>query len=178
MRLRKRAVIVILAGLSLAAGLHPSKAAAAASTPWEIGIYEFYKCLEVQGGVKDNSAQVQLWDCDGSKDHRVWHMEEVQSGWWHIWNAKSGKCLNVQGASKENSAKIIQYTCQGVGNYNDQWKLFSANMTGARGDLYFIVNRKSGKCLNAQGASTANGTDLIQYTCTWDWNSLYTWWPA
>ena len=57
-------------------------------------------------------------------------------------------------------------------------RLFSANTTGARGDLYFIVNRKSGKCLNAQGASTANGTDLIQYTCTWDWNSLFTWWPA
>jgi hypothetical protein len=77
---RKRALVVLLASLFLVAGLHPSTAAAAASTAWEIGIYDWNSCLEVQGGVKDNSAQVQLWDCDGTKLHRVWHMEEVQHG--------------------------------------------------------------------------------------------------
>jgi hypothetical protein len=178
MWLLKRAIVVMSAGMFLVAGLHPSTAAAAGSGPWQIGVYEFPKCLEVQGGSTANSAQVQLWDCDYTKAHRVWYMQEVQPGWWHIWNKKSGKCLNVQGGSTTNSAKIIQYPCQGLGKYNDQWQLQYSGATGTLGDLYFIVNRSSGKCLNVQGASTANGTDLIQYTCTWAWNSLFTWWPG
>ena len=154
MRVRKRALVVLLASLFLVAGLHPSLADAA-SRPWQIGIYEFPKCLEVQG---------------------VWYMQEVQAGYWHIWNANSGKCLNVQGASKADSAKIIQYTCQGISKYNDQWALIPTGRTGANGDLYFIQNRNSLKCLNAQGASSANGTDIIQYGCRWAWNTVFTWW--
>jgi hypothetical protein len=178
MRLRKRAMVVISASLFLVAGLHPSVAVAAGSGPWQIGIYQFDKCVEVQGGSLLNSAQVQLWDCDGTKAHREWYMQEVRPGWWHIWNKKSGKCLNVQGASMKNSAKVIQYSCQGVGAFNDQWQLSGPIGRGNNGDLYWIVNRKSGLCLNAQGASSANGTDLIQYYCTGDWNELFTWWPG
>lgn len=177
MRLRKRAMVVLSASLLLAAGLHPSTAAAAGSGPWQIGIWEFPKCLEVEGGSKDNGAQVQLWTCDGTKLHRVWYMQEVEPGWWHIWNAKSGKCLNVKGASTANSAKIIQYTCQGVDKFNDQWRLYFTGVTRDHGDLYWIVNRNGNKkCLNAQGASSANGTDLIQYDCNLDWNGYFTWW--
>ncbi len=72
---------------------------------------------------RHHGAQVQLSECDPTKSHRIWFMEEVQSGWWHIWNLNSNKCLNVQ------------------------------------------------------GASTANGTDLIQYTCGGSWNGVFTWWP-
>jgi hypothetical protein len=176
MRLRKRALVVLLASLFLVAGLHPSTAAAAGSGPWQIGIYQFPNCLEVQGGVKDSGAQVQLWDCDGTQLHRLWYMQEVQPRYWHIWNAKSGKCLNVKGASKNDGAKVIQYTCQGIGTHNDQWELIPTGHRGANGDLYFIQNRWSLKCLNAQGASTANGTDLIQYGCRWAWNTVFTWW--
>jgi hypothetical protein len=177
MRLRIRALAVIISSLLLVAGLHPSTAAAAGSGPWQISIYDFWKCLEVQGGSTANSAQVQLWDCDGTKAHRVWYMQEVQAGWWHIWNKKSGKCLNVQGGSTNNSAKVIQYSCQGSGTFNDQWRLFYTGGSGANGDLYWIINRKSNKCLNAQGASSANGTDLIQYDCRGGaWNELFTWW--
>jgi hypothetical protein len=177
MRLRTRAMSAISVGLFLVVGLQPS-VATAATGPWEIGIYDFPKCLEVEGGSTNNSAQVQLWSCDGSQLHRVWYMREVATGWWHIYNAKSGKCLNVQGASTNNSAKIIQYTCQSTSAYNDQWQLLKTGWVGTNGDLYVITNRKSGKSLNAQGASSANGTDLIQYTCGADWNNLFTWWPA
>jgi endoglucanase len=179
MRLRKRALAVLSASLFLVAGLHPSTAVAAGSGPWQIGIYEFPQCVEVQGGSISNSAQVQLWYCgDYNVAHREWYMQEIQPGWWHIWNKKSGKCLNVQGASTKNSAKIIQYTCQGVDKFNDQWELLGPLGSGANGDLYWIMNRKSRLCLNAQGASSANGTDLIQYTCSGAWNNLFTWWPG
>ena len=121
MRLRKRALAVISASLFLVAGLLPSVAVAEDTGPWAIGIYEFPKCLEVEGGSTADSAQVQLWSCDETKNHRTWYMQEVQSGWWHIKNTKSGRCLNVQGASKKDSAKVIQYTCQSVSKYNDTW---------------------------------------------------------
>jgi Ricin-type beta-trefoil lectin domain-like len=101
-----------------------------------------------------------------------------RSVWWHIKNTKSGKCLNVQGASKKNSVKVIQYTCQSVSKHNDQWQLLNSGWVGDNGDLYTLHNRNSNLCLNAQGASTANGTDLIQYTCSAQWNDLFTWWPA
>jgi hypothetical protein len=178
MRLRKRALAVISASLFLVAGLLPSVAVAEDTGPWAIGIYEFPKCLEVEGGSTANSAQVQLWSCDETKSHRTWYMQEVQSGWWHIKNTKSGKCLNVQGASKKDSAKVIQYTCQGVSKHNDQWQLLDSGWSGDNGELYTLHNRNSNLCLNAQGASTANGTDLIQYTCSSEWNDLFTWWPA
>jgi hypothetical protein len=180
MRLRKRALAVISAGLFLVAGLHPAEAVAVGDStgPWEIGIYEFPNCLEVQGGSTANSAQVQLWSCDGSKSHRTWYMEEVASGWWRIKNTKSGKCLNVQGASKDPGAKVIQYTCQSVSKYNDQWQLLYSGVSGNNGDLYTLHNRKSKLCLNAERASTANGTDLIQDECTGAWYDFFTWWPA
>jgi hypothetical protein len=180
MRLRKRVLAVVSAGLFLVAGLHPSEAVAIGDStgPWEIGIYDFPKCLEVQGGSTANSAQVQLWTCDETKSHRTWYMEEVASGWWHIKNTKSGKCLNVKGGSTDESAKVIQYTCQGLTKKNDQWQLLNSGVTGENGDLYTLHNRNSGLCLNAQGASTANGTDLIQYECGPWWNNFFTWWPA
>jgi hypothetical protein len=99
MRLRKRAMVVLSASLFLVAGLHPSTAVAAGSGPWQLGIFQLDKCLEVQGGSVNNSAQVQLWDCDGTKAHHEWYMQEIQPGWWHIWNKKSGKCLDAQGQS-------------------------------------------------------------------------------
>jgi hypothetical protein len=87
MRLRKRALAVLSASLFLVAGLHPSTAVAAGSGPWQIGIYEFPQCVEVQGGSVSNSAQVQLWYCgDYNVAHREWYMQEIQPGWWHIWN--------------------------------------------------------------------------------------------
>ena len=105
MRLRKRALAVISASLFLVAGLLPSVAVAEDTGPWAIGIYEFPKCLEVEGGSTADSAQVQLWSCDETKNHRTWYMQEVQSGWWHIKNTKSGKCLNVQAHPRKTAPK-------------------------------------------------------------------------
>jgi Ricin-type beta-trefoil lectin domain len=152
MRLHKRVLAVISASLFLVAGLLPSVAVAEDTGPWAIGIYEFPKCLEVEGGSTANSAQVQLWSCDETKNHRTWYMQEVQSGWWHIKNTKSGKCLNVQGASKKDSAKVVQYTCQSVSKYNDQWQLLYSGVSGNNGDLYPLV---CGRPHSANAACTA-----------------------
>lgn len=169
------AVVTLVVTLTL--GLQAPATAALPGRPWGIELGTYWKCLEVQGGSTANSAQVQLWTCSYSEgDHRFWYMEQVTPIYWHIWNYKSGKCMNVKGASMSNRAKVIQYPCGGINTHNDQWYLDLYD--DGTPDLYQIRNRKSGKCLNVEGATTVNGADLIQYTCNGSWNSLFTWWTG
>jgi hypothetical protein len=178
MRISKRALALVLAVVSCAT--IALQFPAAASGGWVISYDISDSCVEVQGRSKENSAQVQIWGCHAIPvpAHHIWNFNNLSNGYYHIWNENSGKCMNVQGGVKTNSAKVIQYTCQGLSKTNDQWKLQYYG-GGLHGDVYYIINRNSGKCLNVQGGSWDDGTDLIQYTCVHAApNELFTWWPA
>lgn len=62
--------------------------------------------------------------------------------------------------------------CRGAGANHQHW-WFDDLGNG----FYRIRNVNSGKCLNVQGASSANGTDLIQFNCQAlaASNSMFTW---
>jgi hypothetical protein len=95
---------------------------------------------------------------------------------WRIKNDHSGKCLNVQGGSTANNARIIQYTCGGASTHNDQWRLSKIWTDPDGPDWYWIVNRKSNKCMGVAGASRAEGADMVQMPCGADaGNTLFTW---
>jgi hypothetical protein len=47
----------------------------------------------------------------------------------------------------------------------DYIRYYTASGSGAGGGVGTIVNRNSGKCVDANGAGTANGTKVQQYTC-------------
>jgi hypothetical protein len=59
------------------------------------------------------------------------------------------KCLDV--ASAGNGALVRLWTCDGSANWT----------AGANGSL---VNPQAGKCLDANGGSSGNGTQLIIWT--------------
>jgi hypothetical protein len=179
---KRRILFGALSTAALLVATVSGPAAAAETGPWYIWGYpehpDFPKCAEVTAGSTSNSAIVQQYDCN-FRTHQQWTMRQVgSSNFWRIINRKSGKCLNVQGGSTANSARIIQYTCGGSETTNDQWYLrYKLKYDGH--DYYQIENRKSGKCLNVPGASSANSVDLIQYTCSSTArNDKWTWAPA
>jgi hypothetical protein len=185
MKLRKLlSVILTLMGAAVMGIIAPSPAFAADSGPWQIWPYSaIFSCMEVQGGSTANSAQVQIWRCpsfDGKITplHHRWIFRNTTDGYYRLVNGKSGKCANIKGSTDANSTKIIQYTC-GTSNLtlNDQW--YPLYIRNVNADLYQLRSRLNyGKCLNVQGNGTANGTDLILYTCSTANNMLWSWSPA
>ncbi|GIE92294.1 RICIN domain-containing protein [Actinoplanes regularis] len=183
----RKSVIAAMALVGAVAGMTvPSPAFAADSGPWEIRpLSATGKCMEVQGGSKANSAQIQIYGCPSSAGditplHQRWIWRSLGHGYFRLVNGKSGKCANVQGNSNANSAKIILYPCGDEFTLNDQWVQRDTGASYLGHDYYEIVSRKnSDMCLNVQGNGTANGTDLIQYRCSGGGaNAAFTWTPA
>ncbi len=71
----------------------------------------------------------------------------------------SGKCIDVPGAVTTN-VQLTQYTC--VYQTNEYWYLDPVNSDGT---VFRIRSGSSGKCMNVQGASSANSAAIIQYPC-------------
>ena len=111
MRLRKRALAVISASLFLVAGLLPSVAVAEDTGPWAIGIYEFPKCLNVQGGSKKDSAKVVQYSCQSvSKYNDQWQLHYSGA------SGTNGDLYTLHNRNSNGTA-LIQYTC--TGSWND-----------------------------------------------------------
>lgn len=179
------AVLVALAGATVAAVAAPSAAIAADNGPWEINPASYgAACLEVAGGTTSLSGQVQIWTCATLTTtgvtplHQRWIFRSTSNGYYRLVNGKSGMCMNIKGSTDVNSTKIIQYTCGSSTTLNDQW--YPRKMKTVAGfDYYRFESRLNpAKCLNVQGNLTANGTDLILYTCSSANNNVFTWFPA
>ncbi len=87
-------------------------------------------------------------------------IESVDGIWHRITPViATDQALDVYGISDENSANIDTWTYWG--GYGQQFR-FQVAGSGK----YRIINRNSGKCLDVEDASTDDGANLIQYTCT------------
>lgn len=102
------------------------------------------RCLDTAG--TGNGVPIQLWDCGGGTRQRWARSGET------LVNPATGRCLDVRNASTANGAAVQLWTCNGGGN--QRWV---ARADGA------LVNRASGKCLDAAGS--ANGTRLQLWAC-------------
>ncbi|WP_433294978.1 RICIN domain-containing protein [Actinoplanes sp. CA-030573] len=135
------------------------------------------KCITVPGGLSGNVGMIQYECVFPVQDNQFWNFRDVGSGYYEIWNEQTKKCLNVAGASTAQNAAIIQYPCNR--DANAEWKTIfyvrAEDDAGIVRDWYQLKNRNSGRCLTVKGASTANGTPLIQYDCNASANSKWTW---
>ncbi|GAB1645300.1 hypothetical protein KRMM14A1259_57230 [Krasilnikovia sp. MM14-A1259] len=172
MQLTRRLALVFAAAVAATplAVLTGGVAAEAGATPGATGLAaaKFSKCVETQGASRAHNAQVQIFKCS-YKIHQKWVFVKLSDGTYHIINDKSDLCMNVKGGSKANSAKVVQFPCQGVAT-SDRWRMvkghfYENGVKHERGDFQ-LVNVGSGKCLNVQGGSGRDGTDLIQFTCS------------
>lgn len=78
-------------------------------------------------------------------------------------NYKADKCLSIEGGgSTANGANVVLYTCNG--GHEQDWGYVS--QTDGTYTYFFLINRKSGKCMSVSGGgSTAKGAEIIQWSC-------------
>ncbi|MCO8276200.1 ThuA domain-containing protein [Actinoplanes sp. TRM 88003] len=99
------------------------------------------KCVDVAGNSSADSTKIQLWSCTGGANQQ-----------WTV-NGSTlrslGKCM-----STASGGQVQLSACTGAATQN--WT------AGANGSL---VNAASGRCLDANGGSTADGTQLIIWSC-------------
>ncbi|MCE6998718.1 PQQ-dependent sugar dehydrogenase [Saccharothrix sp. S26] len=111
------------------------------------------KCVDVNGGGTADGTKVQLWTCNSGANQR-----------WTVTGSTLralDKCLDAAGTG--DGALVRLWTCNGGAGQN--W------IAGANGSL---VNAQSGKCLDANGASSADGTQLIIWSCHGGTNQRWT----
>lgn len=68
---------------------------------------------------------------------------------------------------QENTSTVSQENC-GATATSQQWSLTTS------GGYTSVKSRASGKCLDVNGASTANSTAVITYTCNGGTNQQWT----
>lgn len=64
--------------------------------------------LDITGGSKDNGANVQLWNKNGSTAQQFTFVK-AGGGWWYIKNVNSGKVLDIAGGKDSCLTNIQQY---------------------------------------------------------------------
>jgi hypothetical protein len=117
------------------------------------------KCLDVTGISTVPGAFLQQWSCWGGAN-QAFQFAQVQGG-YEVSSKNSGLQLDVAGGSTFtfDGDNIIQWP---YGGYTDE--IFQLNPTS---DGYYTITPLSdGKCLEVAGASTADGAQIVQWTCS------------
>ena len=132
-----------------------------APTDIQAGIYQVMnvnsgKSLDVLGASTANEAAVQQWTYFNNENQK-WRIEPLGSGLYKLKAMHSGRLLSIGASNMTDGAKTTQWD---DGTYNDQKWYFQASGSG-----YRLVAYHSGKCLDVPNFSTANGTQLQQWTC-------------
>jgi Ricin-type beta-trefoil lectin domain/Thaumatin family len=104
------------------------------------------KCIDVPGGMSNDGAQLQLWDCNGTP------AQSFTAG-ANGSQVALGKCMDVAWASRDNGAKVQLARCNG--GPAQIWVI-----DGTR-----LRNPNSGKCVDVRDRSPNNGAPLQIWDC-------------
>ncbi|MEK8105918.1 RICIN domain-containing protein [Micromonospora sp. M12] len=116
------------------------------------------KCVDARAAASANGTAIQQYACNSSSAQQ-YQFAPTSGGYLRVNNRNnSAQVLDVTDRSTADSAPIQLWSYSG-GN-NQQWRAESEG-----GGYYRLVNRSSGKCLDVPAASTADGVQLVQYTC-------------
>ncbi|MER5966076.1 RICIN domain-containing protein [Streptomyces sp. NPDC002057] len=163
---RLRAVLIAGAALSSAlVALSPASSAAPSAAAAEIptGTVTVVnsgsgKCLDARAAATSNGTAVQQYGCNGTTAQQ-WSVTATSDGHVRIGSRNDpSQVVDVSDVSTADNAPVHLWTYGG--GLNQQWRAVD------EGDGTFrLVNRNSGKCLDVPAASTADGVQLVQYTC-------------
>ena len=121
------------------------------------------KCVDAAGGGTANGTVVQQWACGSGNTNQQWQFQATDSGYYKVvarnataqaWDVTGGSGATGDGAK-------IQLWSYGGGT-NQQWK----PTLQANGSYTFSPRSAGSECLDVTGVSTADGTQLQQWTCT------------
>lgn len=80
-----------------------------------------------------------------------------------VYNRHSGKVLEVYGSGTGNGANVDQWAYNG--SATQHWCFFEVGQDAGSIPVYEVVNNNSGKCLDLNHGTTANGANIDQWTC-------------
>ncbi|MFC9617604.1 ricin-type beta-trefoil lectin domain protein [Streptomyces sp. NPDC056938] len=101
------------------------------------------RCIDINNLSTTKVAQAQLWDCNGGTNQGWAYTDSMQL------MVYGNKCPDASGKGSSNGTAAVIWDCNG--QTNEQW---SINTDGT------ITGVQSGLCLDAGGASSANGTKI------------------
>jgi hypothetical protein len=128
------------------------------------------KLMAVQNASTANSANIQQYDDNGTRDH-LWQLVKAPGGWYKIKNLNSGQLLAVQNASTADSAQLQQYPDTGTDDH--LWRI-NLDSNG-----YFkIQNKNSGLLAGVDGESTADSANVVQFEDNGTPDHLWSFLPA
>lgn len=110
-----------------------------------------------------DGAQLTSSDYTANNAAQQWDLVDAGNGWYKIRNVNSGKVLDVDAGSTADNAKIQQWA--DLGGDNQLWRL------QPWGD--YFSRAASGRYICVEGASGANGANIIQYD--WENNPWFKW---
>ncbi|GGK92768.1 hypothetical protein Sme01_55280 [Sphaerisporangium melleum] len=116
------------------------------------------KCVDARAAGTSNGTAIQQYTCNATNAQQ-YQFAPTSGGFVRAGNRASvDQVLDVTDVSTADNAPIQLWAYGGGGN--QQWQPVSEG-----GGYYHFVNRNSGKCLDVPAASTADGVQLVQYTC-------------
>jgi hypothetical protein len=111
------------------------------------------KCLDVERGLGDNGAKVQLWDCHyGANQQIAYNQASKQLVFQH-----SNKCVDVAGGNNANGTQIHQWDC-GRDNINQKF-VYDGSIQAYR----WAGNPN--RCIDLSGNGRDNGTKVQLWDC-------------
>jgi hypothetical protein len=117
--------------------------------------------VDVAYGSTNNGTVVQQW---GSWNGSPQMFNILPDGsYWHItMNANNAKCVDLvgSGSSLGNGTQLAINDC-GSGDASQDWSVSADGQTGA----FIFKNRQSGRCMDENEASTANGVPMQIWDC-------------
>ena len=110
------------------------------------------KCLDVQGADPSDGVFVNIFECHGQENQR-WELEPVSS--FFELRGLEGKC--VQPGGGESGVRLIIGPCGGL---EDRWEPDPDVLSD-----FSLVHVSSGKCMDVEGASSADRTPVNIFDC-------------
>jgi hypothetical protein len=154
-RVMPAALVLVTAGAA-AAALAPQPVLASTRAAVTLPVtgpivsgYRTTKCIDDAGDSAANDTPIVIWDCNSTPGE---DFTAEADGTIQV----KGKCLDIYRDEKTNKAPVELYACKPAGSDANQiWQLAGTT----------LVNPVSGKCLDDPRFNTADGTQLIIYTC-------------
>lgn len=132
------------------------------------------KCLAVDSRPSvpnnlNNGVNIFQWNCSGEVT-QTWRLQYVFSyqqnkGGYQVIARHSNKCVDVSGISTSSGANVLQWECLGETQTNQVWRFDPVPSD----TTYFLRPQHipgNNLCLTVEGSGMADGTNVLQQTCT------------